>query len=254
MQEVSTAARRQSILIKAVTRALRFAFGVGARVMFRGSVERKPSAYISRLQRAVDTAGCFTQNVFLDCMILLHLCPCSSAACVEAVDRTCFAQSACSGSTCRGTRGRARHASAAPTRRALPVAQSIRLALRLHALAPKVAGPDHRCWRLLSLTPRRGRSIRLRAPTSRAGGHRRVLPRCFDMRGVEEVPGEVGAQRELEAAHGRQCPLSQPVLEQNLTNSEKEAMALIVCADLVQKPPERGWQVLLRRPGSVSAV
>ena len=40
MQEVSTAARRQSILIKAVTRALRFAFGVGARVMFRRSVER----------------------------------------------------------------------------------------------------------------------------------------------------------------------------------------------------------------------
>eukprot|EP00973_Karenia_brevis_P006274 854286-Karenia_brevis.AAC.1 len=73
----------------------------------------------------------------LHCMILLHLCPCSSAACVEAVDRTCFAQSACSGSTCRGTRRRARHASAAPTRRALPVAQSIRLALRLHALAPK---------------------------------------------------------------------------------------------------------------------
>ena len=40
MQEVSMAAWRQSILIKAVTRALRFAFGVGARVMFRGSVER----------------------------------------------------------------------------------------------------------------------------------------------------------------------------------------------------------------------
>ena len=40
MQEVSTAARRQSILIKAVTCALRFAFGVGARVMFRRSVER----------------------------------------------------------------------------------------------------------------------------------------------------------------------------------------------------------------------
>ena len=35
MQEVSMAAWRQSILIKAVTRALRFAFGVGARVMFR---------------------------------------------------------------------------------------------------------------------------------------------------------------------------------------------------------------------------
>ena len=40
MQEVSTAARRQRILIKAVTGALRFAFGVGARVMFRGSLER----------------------------------------------------------------------------------------------------------------------------------------------------------------------------------------------------------------------
>eukprot|EP00959_Pyramimonas_sp_CCMP1952_P314355 6580717-Pyramimonas_sp.AAC.1 len=71
--------------------------------------------------------------MFLDCVILLHQGPCSSAACVEAVDRTCFAQSSCSGSTCRG----ARHASAAPTRRALPVAQSMRLALRLHALAPK---------------------------------------------------------------------------------------------------------------------
>lgn len=152
---------------------------------------------------STQTAGCFTRNMFLDCMILLHLGPCSSAACVEAVDRTCFAQSACSGSTCRGTRGRARHASAAPTRRALPVAQSIRLALRLHALAPKVAGPDHRCWRLLS-TPRGGSSVRLRAPTSRAGGDQRVLPRRLDLCGVEEVPGEVGAQRELEAAHGRQ--------------------------------------------------
>ena len=40
MQEVSMAAWRQSILIKAVTCALRFAFGVGARVMFRGSLER----------------------------------------------------------------------------------------------------------------------------------------------------------------------------------------------------------------------
>jgi len=40
MEEVSMATWRQSILIKAVTRALRFAFGVGARVMFRGSVER----------------------------------------------------------------------------------------------------------------------------------------------------------------------------------------------------------------------
>ena len=36
------------------------------------------------------------------------------------------------------------------------------------------------------------------------------------MRGVEEVPGEVGAQRELEAAHGRQRfrlgPPLQPLL------------------------------------------
>ena len=56
----------------------------------------------------------------------------------------------CTGSTCRSTRGPARHASAAPTRRALPVAQSICLALRLHALAPKVAGPDYLCWRLRS--------------------------------------------------------------------------------------------------------
>ena len=39
MQEVSMAAWRQNILIKAVTRALRFAFGVGARVMFKESVE-----------------------------------------------------------------------------------------------------------------------------------------------------------------------------------------------------------------------
>ena len=139
---------------------------------------------------------------------MILLCPCSPAACVEAlsvVDRTCFAQSACSGSTCRGTRKRARHASAAPMWRALPVAQSIRLALRLHALAPKVAGPDHRCWRLLSLTPRGGSSVRLRAPTSRAGGDQRVLPRRLDLCGVEEVPCEVGAQRELEVAHGRQC-------------------------------------------------
>ena len=40
MEEVSMATWRQNILIKAVTRALRFAFGVGARVMFRGSLER----------------------------------------------------------------------------------------------------------------------------------------------------------------------------------------------------------------------
>ena len=40
MQEVSIAAKCQSLLIKAVTCALRFAFGVGARVMFRRSVER----------------------------------------------------------------------------------------------------------------------------------------------------------------------------------------------------------------------
>ena len=29
-----------------------------------------------------------------------------------------------------------------------------------------------------------------------------MLPRRLDLRGVEEVPGEVWAQRELEAAHG----------------------------------------------------
>ena len=46
MQEVSMAAWRQSILIKAVTRALRLAFGVGARVMFRGSVERNAAECI----------------------------------------------------------------------------------------------------------------------------------------------------------------------------------------------------------------
>ena len=49
--------------------------------------------------------------------------------------------------------------------------------------------------------------------------------------------------------------MSQPVrTEQNLTNSEKEAMALIVCADLVQKSPECWRQGLLRRPGSLSAI
>ena len=170
------------------------------------------------LQRAVDTAGCFTQNVFLDCVILLHLCPCSSAACVEAVDRTCFAQSACSGSTCRGTRGRARHASAAPTRRALPVAQSIRLALRLHALAPKVAGPDHRCWRLLSLTPRGGsrRSVRLRAQTSRARAEPSVRERTaeherlwLDSADAESIINETrGYACQTYASHTTRAPAS----------------------------------------------
>ena len=98
MQEVSMAAWRQSILIKAVTRALRFAFGVGARVMF-GPWSATPSAYILGLQRAVDANGrMFYPNIFLGCIILLRLGPCSSAACVEApliVDRSCFAQSAC---------------------------------------------------------------------------------------------------------------------------------------------------------------
>ena len=207
MQEVSMAAWRQSILIglqggHACIEVRLRRRGAGNVQRVRGARRRVHTSW-GFSEPSTQTARCFTQNMCLDCMILLHLCPCSSAACVEAVDRTCFAQSACSGSTCRGTRGRARHASAAPTRRALPVAQSIRLALRLHALAPKVAGPDHRCWRLLS-TPRGGSSVRLRAPTSRAGGDQRVLPRRLDLCGVEEVPGEVGAQRELEAAHGRQ--------------------------------------------------
>ena len=39
------------------------------------------------------------------------------------------------------------------------MAHGIRLALRLHALAPKVAGPKHRRRRLASLTPRGGRHI-----------------------------------------------------------------------------------------------
>ena len=129
---------------------------------------------------------------------------------LSVVDRTCCAQFACAGSTCLGATRPARHAPAAPMRQALPVAQSIRLALRLHALAPKVAGPEQRCRQLLSLTPRGGsrRSVRLRAQTSRARaepyGRQRVLPRCLDLCGVEEVPGEIGAQRQLEAAHGRQ--------------------------------------------------
>ena len=210
MQEVSMAAWRQSILIglqggHACIEVRLRRRGAGNVQRVRGARRRVHTSW-GFSEPSTQTAGCLTRNMFLDCMILLHLGPCSSAACVEApsfVDRTCFAQSACSGSTCRGTRGRARHASAAPTRRALSVAQSIRLALRLHALAPKVAGPDCLCWRHLS-TLRGGSSARLRAPTSRAGGDQRVLPRRLDLCGVEEVPGEVGAQRELEAAHGRQ--------------------------------------------------
>ena len=166
MQEVSMAAWRQSILIG--LQGGHACIEVRLRRRGAGNVQRVRGArrrvHTSRgfSEPSTQTARCFTQNMCLHCMILLHLCPCSSAACVEAVDRTCFAQSACSGSTCR----RARHASAAPTRRALPVAQSIRLALRLHALAPKVAGPDYLCWRLPTL--RGGSSARLRAPTPRA--------------------------------------------------------------------------------------
>ena len=82
---------------------------------------------------------------------------------------------------------------------------------------PEVVTPDlaeelksfatlkHRAQQLLAETGRWSvSSVPLRAPTSRAGGDQRVLPRRLDLRGVEEVPGEVGAQRELEAAHGRQ--------------------------------------------------
>ena len=189
---------------------MRVAFGVGARVMFRGSVERDAEcihlgASASRRHTRPDVLPeiCF----WIACLFCIWVHALRRLACpfIRRSYMFCAVRlRAPRSSTCLGARRPARHAPAAPTRRALPVAQSIRLAFRLHSLAPKVAGPDHRCWRLLSLTPRRGRSIRLRAPTSRAGGHRRVLPRCFDVRGVEEVPGEVGAQRELEAAHGRQ--------------------------------------------------
>ena len=200
MQEVSMAAWRQSILIglqggHACIEVRLRRRGAGNVQRVRGARRRVHTSW-GFSEPSTQTAGCFTRNMFLDCMILLHLGPCSPAACVEilsVVDRTCCAQFACAGSTCLGASRPARHAPAAPMRRALPVAQRIRLALRLHALAPKVAGPDHRCWRLLS-TPRGGSSVRLRAPTSRAGGHQRVLPRRLDMRGVEEMPGEVGAQ------------------------------------------------------------
>ena len=69
MQEVSMAAKYREDY-KAVTRALRFAFGVGARVMFRRSVERDAEC-IHLGASASRRHG--PQNVFLDCMILLHL-------------------------------------------------------------------------------------------------------------------------------------------------------------------------------------
>ena len=102
MQKVSMAAWRQSILI-----------GLhGGHACIEVRLRRRGAGHVQRLRGArrrvhtswgfsepsTQTAGCFTRNMFLDCMILLHLGPCSSAACVEApsfVDRTCFAQSAC---------------------------------------------------------------------------------------------------------------------------------------------------------------
>ena len=69
-------------------------------VMFRGSVERDAEciylgAAVSRRHKRPDV---LPEVYCLDCMILLHLGPCSPAACVEAlsvVDRTCCAQFAC---------------------------------------------------------------------------------------------------------------------------------------------------------------
>ncbi len=158
------------------------------------------------------TARCFPD---LYCLVAVYLdlahFGSMLASCVELlpiVERTRCGLHVPRSSTCLGVLRASRHAPAAPTWRALPVAQGIRFALRLHALAPKVAGPKHRRRRLASLTPRGGswRSFRLRAQTSRARPYRvpRVRPGRLDLFGVEEMPGEVGAQRGLEAAHGRQ--------------------------------------------------
>ena len=66
MQEVSMAAWRQSILIKAVTRALRLAFGVGARVMFRRFVERDAECiHLGASFSEPSTPKLISDNVFL---------------------------------------------------------------------------------------------------------------------------------------------------------------------------------------------
>ena len=102
MQEVSMAAWRQSILIRlqgghACVEVRLRCRGSGNVQTVRGARRRVHTSW-GFSEPSTQTAGCFTRNMFLDCMILLHLGPCSSAACVEApslVDRSCFAQSAC---------------------------------------------------------------------------------------------------------------------------------------------------------------
>jgi len=101
-----------------------------------------------------------------------------------------------------------RHALATPMRRPLPIAEGIRLALRLDTLVPKMTRP--KCGsRLVSLTPGGGRlwrrmvSLTLQVPAcTRPYGCQLVLR--LDLCCAEEVACEVGTQRELEAAHGRQ--------------------------------------------------
>ena len=102
MQEGSMAAWRQSILIglqggHACIEVRLRRRGAGNVQRLLGARRRVHTSWGFR-EPSTQTAGCFTRNMFLDCMILLHLGPCSSAACVEApslVDRSCFAQSAC---------------------------------------------------------------------------------------------------------------------------------------------------------------
>ena len=102
MQEVSMAAWRQSILIRlqggqACVEVRLRCRGSGNVQTVRGARRRVHTSW-GFSEPSTQTAGCFTRNMFLDCMILLHLGPCSSAACVEApsfVDHSCFAQSAC---------------------------------------------------------------------------------------------------------------------------------------------------------------
>ncbi len=113
-------------------------------------------------------------------------------------------------------RRRSRHALAATTglRRPHPVTRSIRLALRLHALASKLAGPLRRRRRLALLTPHGGGRIwrcmwlSARASPVRASALPRPsgfppvpFPGRLDLRSIEEMPGKVGAPRELEATH-----------------------------------------------------
>ena len=102
-------------------------------------------------------------------------------------------------------RRRSRHALAATTglRRPHPVTRSIRLALRLHAFASKLAHGGGRIWRCM--WPSAGASPVRASALSRPSGFPPVpfLGR-FDLSSIEEMPGKVGAPRELEATRGCQ--------------------------------------------------